>query len=96
MPIYIATDDCRTVSEFRSVVGSKADVVSLSEKKCGHDQRSFNAASRESRREETIFLLFELEILRTAHSFVGAAPSNVYYWLRYLRGNTAVGNVGRA
>ncbi len=90
MPVVLATDDARVGSELQDMLGAWREVRSLADSGEGHFQSSFNRKGSDVRRRETIRLLFELDILSESRFFVGAAPSNIFYWIRYRRGNQGI------
>jgi hypothetical protein len=91
MPIFLATDNTRTADELRSAMGANQEVFLFpSAVRQGHFQESFNMEDPKIRTAKTIEFLSELEVLSGAALFIGASPSNVFFWTRYRRGNKAV------
>ena len=90
MPIVLATDDARVGHQLQEMLDAGREVRSLADSGEGHFQTRFNRQDSDVRRQETIRLLFELDMLADSHFFVGAAPSNIFYWIRYRRGNRGI------
>jgi hypothetical protein len=94
LPIYVATDDQRIVPEFAQRLPGRRLLSAGDLARVGYDQRHFNKAEPRFRYDETLFFLFELELMLRSVLFVGASPSNVYYLTRYRRGNEGLVDVG--
>jgi hypothetical protein len=90
LPLYLATDDIRIVDEFRTALPAWEVINVAAMHSLGHHESRFNAASPEQRWEQTVFLLFELEVMKNAHWFIGASPSNIYFLTRYRRANERI------
>lgn len=88
MPIYLATDDFSIVAQLGEVLGNNYDILSQAPACAkGYEQNHFNRQTTNDRWEATVFFLSELEMLINATIFIGASPSNVFYWTRYNRAN---------
>lgn len=94
LPVYVATDDHRVIAELRKALPEREILSASRVERLGYDQIDFNKASPEHRYSETVFFLFELELMAKAWNFIGASPSNVFYLIRYLRGNSGIIDVG--
>ena len=94
-PIFLASDDVRVRKDFKAILGNNIDIRSFDGiQQAGYDQTSFNSKDKARRWEETVMFMFELVTMRDASFFVGASPSNVFYWTRYRRGNQKILDVG--
>lgn len=87
MPIYVATDDHSTVKDLRKLLGANFNIIDPIKNSIGYDQARFNAKTSQRRWEETLFFLFELDMMINSQVFLGSSPSNVFYWVRYNRAN---------
>lgn len=94
LPVYVATDDQRVVPELAQHLPGRRLVSAGDFARAGYDQRQFNRAESRFRYEETVFFLFQLELMVRSVLFVGASPSNVYYLTRYRRANAGMVDVG--
>lgn len=91
LPIYVASDDSRVIKEFHEALPKHYDIINVMPNSLnGYDQHDFNSRPKQARWLDTVFFLFELDIMKRAEWFVGASPSNVFYLSQYLRGNFQV------
>lgn len=95
MPIFLATDDIRVRKDFKDILGNNIDIRFFDGvQQAGYDQTCFNSMDKARRWQDTVMFMFELDMMRDASFFVGASPSNVFYWTRYRRGNQNMLDIG--
>ena len=87
LPIYIATDDHSVIKNLQCILGNNFSIIEPITKKFGYDQAKFNHQSSLKRWEDTLFFLFELDVMINSLTFMGSSSSNIFYWVRYNRAN---------
>jgi len=84
--VVIASDDRRAAESLARLIDPRIAVV-IAAKGTGHQQSEFNQQTLATRTAETICLFAELEILASADHFIGTETSNIFHFVKYLRGN---------
>lgn len=88
--IFVASDDVTAAAALQDAL-KRFEVVTLTRNTDrGYQQAEFNALPDWAKRDEMVRFVAELWLLAEASEFVGSSTSNIFYFLRYLRGNMGV------
>ena len=83
--VVVATDDARAVAELAAELGSGWQVTSMADGSQGYDQAEFNRRTVKARFAAAVRFMAEVEAMREAQHFVGAASTNVACLVQYFR-----------
>lgn len=77
LPIYVATDDYSCYRELQRLLPSRQIVTLAQPKSKGYHNTRFQKKTLHERREATILLIAELEILWDSYHFIGSRTTNI-------------------